>query len=355
MTEYAVSASKENGVMQLIRFKVIRASRLLIGMAIALLVIVFAVLILRLVLSDRGAPASIQQGNSSIVRMNEPIEAVAAFAAASSLHEDEHTDESVPMIIEVIPYDTPSPADEPLFAEPKETNAPTAQNAAKKRVLIYHTHTHEAYEQEPSDPYVALEPWRTADRNHSIVRVGDELAQLLRAEGIEVVHDVTDHEPPKLGTAYVRSLLTLEKYADTPFDCYIDLHRDAHIEGQAQSRVTLSGSGAQSAQLMMLIGNGEGFDVKPYYTENIAFARQITLALNQIQSGLCKDVLVKTGRYNQHIGKRAILVEVGDNKNTLTEALNAMPALSEALCEVLNGQVFLPKSTPEAVQASSVG
>ena len=65
---------------------------------------------------------------------------------------------------------------------------------AAPRVLIYHTHTHEAYEQTDEDPYEALEAWRTDDEAHSVVRVGEELAELLRAEGCEVVHDVTDHE-----------------------------------------------------------------------------------------------------------------------------------------------------------------
>jgi len=46
---------------------------------------------------------------------------------------------------------------------------------------------------------------------------------------------------------------------------------------------------------------------------------------------LCKDVMVKSGRYNQHIGVYSLLLEVGNNKNTLEEALNAMPALAQAL------------------------
>lgn len=69
---------------------------------------------------------------------------------------------------------------------------------------------------------------RTADPEYSVVRVGTELTKLLEERGFEVVHDLTDHEPPRLGTAYTRSLKTLESYADQHFDLYIDLHRDAY-------------------------------------------------------------------------------------------------------------------------------
>ena len=103
---------------------------------------------------------------------------------------------------------------------------PTAPPPSSPRVLIYHTHTHEAYAQTEDDPYEAIEAWRTEDEKHSVVRVGEALSALLREKGYDVTHDVTDHEQDDLGTAYVRSNETLNVYAE-PFDLYIDLHRDA--------------------------------------------------------------------------------------------------------------------------------
>ena len=55
------------------------------------------------------------------------------------------------------------------------------------------------------------------------------------------------------------------------------------------------------------------------------------LALNDLIDGLGGHVKIKTGRFNQHISTHAILVEVGNNKNTLTQALNAMPYLAQAI------------------------
>nr|HML48656.1 stage II sporulation protein P [Clostridia bacterium] len=105
----------------------------------------------------------------------------------------------------------------------------TRERGAVPRVLIYHTHTYEAYEPTPENPYVATEKWRTKDAVHNVCRVGELLAEILRDRyGMDVVHDVTEHELPDLNSAYTRSLKTLDGYTQRgeTFDLYIDLHRD---------------------------------------------------------------------------------------------------------------------------------
>ncbi|MDO4548064.1 MAG: stage II sporulation protein P [Clostridia bacterium] len=84
-----------------------------------------------------------------------------------------------------------------------------------------------------------------------------------------------------------------------------------------------------------MIGNGEGFDEKPDTAANLAFAKELTGHLNEIADGICRDVLVKVGRYNQHIGTPAILIEVGHNQNTLAQALASMPVLARAVSDML--------------------
>lgn len=320
----------------MVRIKVVKASHLLLRVSAALLVAALVTVGIAMARGD-AAEASIRIGRTQMVR-DEKEEVAAVFAAASSAprevtfgegHENEHTDAAADGFdIVILPRPTePAPT---RHTPPDPTPAPVSG----KRVLIYHTHTCEAYEQTDGDPYAESEPWRTNDERHSVVRVGEELAGLLRGFGVTVVHDVTNHEPPKLGTAYVRSLDTLEQYANQPFDLYIDLHRDAYDEGIIDLRAVSVG-GTQSAQLMALIGNGEGFHVKPDTERNLSFARALTDRVNAIADGLMRPALVKTGRYNQHIGTPAILIEVGHNKNTLKEALNSMPILARAIVEQL--------------------
>ena len=233
------------------------------------------------------------------------------------------------------PAETPAPPEDADFVIRLlgvQTETP------RKRVLIYHTHTYEAYEQTPDDPYEETEKWRTADSAYNVVRVGEELAALLRGLGVEVVHDVTAFEPPNLSSAYTRSLEMLEKRqaAGEKYDLYIDLHRDAYIEGMGEN--TLRAEGVNYAKLMMLVGRGDNFQVKPHYEENYAFARALTDALNARVPGICRDVLVKTNRYNQHVGPRCLLIEAGNNKNTLMEALRSMEPLADSIAALLKEQ-----------------
>ena len=246
-----------------------------------------------------------------------------------------------------------------VSAAPRETDGPTATPAPpeeagfvirllgaqtenpRKRVLIYHTHTYEAYEQTPDDPYQETEKWRTADNAHNVVRVGEELAALLRGLGIEVVHDVTAFEPPNLSSAYTRSLEMLQgrQAAGERYDLYIDLHRDAYAESQTGPN-TVSVGGVEAAKLMVLIGKGEGqtsegFDQRPDWEANLAIAQTMTDCLNAQADGLCRDVCLKSGRFNQHVAVGCVLVEAGNNRNTLEEVLAAMPYLADAVLEAL--------------------
>ena len=310
----------------MVRIKVYKASHLAVAAAAVLLAVVLAAVLIGLamnggvdavgVFSEIWAAEEVTAAFSVFDSGRAPIIPVLDSGEPA---ENEHTDETVEeIIIEV------------LRGEAEETMAPVA----KPRVLIYHTHTHEAYAQSEEDPYVETEAWRTADQAHSVVRVGEALAGLLERYGFEVVHDTTDHEPPKLSTAYARSLKTLESYAGERFDLYIDLHRDAYNESMADCAVV---NGQRAAQLMVLIGNGGDYEVRPDYEANLRFAQRLTGEINGIAPGLCREVMVKNGRYNQHVGTPAILIEAGHNENTLQEALASMPYLADALKGLMMG------------------
>lgn len=207
----------------------------------------------------------------------------------------------------------------------------------RKKVYIYHTHTYEAYEQDPLDRYQPTETWRTADAEHNVVRVGEELARELRGAGIDVTHDTTAYEVPRLSTAYSRSLRGIERAAEEGFDLYIDLHRDAYSKGNGPNTVETEGKNA--ARILFLIGRGSGSELeeKPDWEENQRAAQIISDCLNQRAEGLSRGISLKSGRYNQQAATPSMLIEVGNNKNTLSEALNAMEPLAFAICRYFDG------------------
>lgn len=202
----------------------------------------------------------------------------------------------------------------------------------KLSVLIYHTHDFEAYAQDPDDPYEETEQWRTEDPSYNIKAVGACLAQELRSLGVNAVHDTTVHEPPRLGTAYERSVKTLEQRFSNGerYNLIIDLHRDA---GNTPYVTTING--VECARIMALLGNGNGFNIKPEYEKNLAFAERLTQELRVFDEKLARDVHTKDRRYNQHMNTPAMIIEVGNNLNTLDQALASMPYLAQSLVNTL--------------------
>lgn len=213
---------------------------------------------------------------------------------------------------------------------------------AAPTILIYHTHTTEAYGQTESYAYVSTGSWRTDENDKNIVAVGERLAELLRERGFSVLHDTTDHEPPKLATAYSRSEETMRDYQQKypSLEVFIDVHRDAY--GNSDTPITdyLELDGEEVARMMFVVGTGEGatgtgFDEMPDFESNYALAEAITNRLTAIDSRLARPIRVKTGRYNQHISSHCLLVEVGHNCNSLDQALAAIPYLADAIAASL--------------------
>ena len=86
---------------------------------------------------------------------------------------------------------------------------------------------------------------------------------------------------------------------------------------------------------MCVVGQGAKYADKPDFDTNFALASALTDHLRYIDRRLARDVRVKTGRYNQHVGQLSLLIEVGHNANTLEQALNAVPSLAESLALTL--------------------
>jgi stage II sporulation protein P len=213
---------------------------------------------------------------------------------------------------------------------------------ASPQVLIYHTHSYESYAKQDGQDYVECSKWRTKDNGYNVAAVGEALAKELSVKyGIAVLHDTTDNECSQLGTAYSRSLKTVEKdLKENPgLKILIDLHRDAYNAGINPDAVMMDGK--KVARMMVVVGTGVGqtgvgFTEKPDWQKNILLAQAVTDELNGFYPYLARKVDVKTGRYNQHVSPGAILIEVGHNQNTLEDALNAVPYLAQAIADALS-------------------
>jgi len=197
------------------------------------------------------------------------------------------------------------------------------------KVLIHHTHATEYFaDSDPNDPSTL------------IVGVGDYLEELLENQyGIEVIHDTTVYP---YNEAYSRALKNVEQIlAENPtIEVFIDLHRNS----AGSRKYTEQVDGKEMANLMFFNGVSQNVNGPIDYltndnlSQNLAFSFQLKMAGDSFYPGLCKRNYLKSYRYNLHVLPRSVIVEVGDNNNTLEEAKNAMEALARILNFILNGE-----------------
>ena len=207
-------------------------------------------------------------------------------------------------------------------------------------VLIVHTHTSEAYTQEAGWEYNETDTARTQDTAYSVVRVGRELAETLEAHGISVLHDESFNDYPSYSGAYDRTLEKIEQWvAEYPsIQMVIDLHRDAAANGDGspvRHAVTLDGE--ETAQVMLVIGTDQGGLSHPNWRDNLSWALKYQAVLERRYPGLCRNLDLRTERFNQHMTPGSMLLEVGSSGNTLKEALAAARDLGEGLAELIAG------------------
>ncbi|MBU3146064.1 stage II sporulation protein P [Clostridium sp. CF012] len=206
---------------------------------------------------------------------------------------------------------------------------------ANPRVLIYHTHTCEAYRTSDME---TIETTNSLDTTRSVVAVGDVISEELEREyGIAVIHDKTVHDKGDYNNAYKKSGVTLDKYLKEyeKFDLIIDLHRDSVYD---KNTVTTKINGENVAQLMFVVAQ-----------KNTKYALQKKLinSMIEISNKLYPTLLnereitvVDRGKdfYNQHKSNNAMLIEVGTYTNDIGEVKNTGKYLSRIIAEQLNGE-----------------
>jgi stage II sporulation protein P len=207
-------------------------------------------------------------------------------------------------------------------------------NKAKPEVLIYHSHTCEAYRTSDKD---SSKTDSSIDVTRNVTSVGDVIASELENKyGITVIHDKTVHDKGDYDGAYKKSGVTLDKYLKEygDFKLIIDLHRDS----VAKSAVTTKINGESVARFMFVVT-----EKNPKYAKQ----RKLIDSMIKISNKLFPDLLrgneiyaYQWGMdyYNQNRSDNAVLLEVGANANTIDEVKNTGKYLARIIAEQINGK-----------------
>lgn len=216
------------------------------------------------------------------------------------------------------------------------------ENTKEPQVLIFHTHTTESYLEYDEGYYHESFYPRTTDESKNMVSVGAEIAKSLGKQGIGVIHATEVHDYPEYTGAYDRSWETISEYMEKypSIKVVLDIHRDS-IAGENSSKIkpTFEVDGVKAAQIMIMAGydplNEMGF---PDWEYNLRFALKLQKTAEEMYPGMTRPLYFGYFAYNMPISRGSLLIEVGTDVNTLSEAQYTGKLLGNVLSRVLQSE-----------------
>lgn len=189
----------------------------------------------------------------------------------------------------------------------------------KGPIAIYHTHSDESY--------VPTDGKSSQKGNGGIFKVGEALTKAFERNGVPVVHDKSAHDPHD-AMAYDRSRRTAAQLLKKRPSCILDIHRDA-VPREEYSKI-INGKGVTKVQLVVGREN-------PNFKANNDFAKKVKAIVDKKYPGFIKGIFYGTGKYNQDLGPRTLLLEFGTHTNNRESAERGAAIFAEAASNVLYG------------------
>ena len=201
-------------------------------------------------------------------------------------------------------------------------------------VLIVHTHTTECY----NGHEMTGESERTTNEKYNMCRIGTIVSETLNAHGIKTIHDKTIHDYPSYQGAYTRALKTIEKnIKENPsIKVVLDVHRDAYVYADGSKlRVTTQVNGEDTAQVMLVLGTDSMGLEHPNWKSNLTLASKIQDTAQKKYPDMMRPLNLRRERFNMHMTKGSLLLEIGSNGNSLEESEKAAVNIADAIATVL--------------------
>jgi len=206
---------------------------------------------------------------------------------------------------------------------------------SRPRVLIYHSHTCEAYATSDKD---TSKTNSSRDQSRNVCAVGDVIAdELEKSYGISVIHDKNVNDKPNYTIAYENSGVTLDKYLKKygDFDLIIDLHRDS-VDNKNDVMTKINGQDV--AKFMFVVTQKN-----PRYAKQKKLVDSMIGTTNKLFPGLIRGTPIEyhdygINFYNQAKSNNAVLIEVGTYTNTVAEVKNTGKYISRIIAEQLKGK-----------------
>ena len=196
-------------------------------------------------------------------------------------------------------------------------------NKDKPKVLVYHSHSTEAYDNSQD----------TKDKNLNVIGMGELLCKYLDENyGISAENDDTIYDAPYIDSYTNSRKMLQEKLSNySGYDLIIDLHRNV---SQNKSDELVNIEGTDTAKCLFVIDTSN-----KYYKENLKVVDDLTAISNKLFPGLVKGAFTyenAISHFNQDLNKNIIFLEIGSDKNSLEEAQNSIKCMAEVIAEYIN-------------------
>ena len=212
--------------------------------------------------------------------------------------------------------------------------------STKPLVLVIHTHATECYSRESSTYFEEGSKTRTVDDRYNMVAVGDVFTKVLEENGVHALHCTVLHDENSYSDAYSFAAASIREYIkEYPSIKYVfDLHRDSIVyESGAKARPVTEIDGKEAAQIMFVSGTDAGGADFPHWQKNLSFTLKLTDKLSKQYPSLVRTTALRGASYNQQYTEGSVLVEIGADGNTLSQAKYSAELLAKTVAELIKG------------------
>ena len=212
------------------------------------------------------------------------------------------------------------------------------ENNAEPQVLIFHTHTTEAYMSGYTGYYYTDTPSRTQNNTLNVTSTGEAIKKSLEEAGIVTIHDTKIHDL-EYNYSYSRSRETVQEYLlkYPSIKLTIDVHRDSMTTDEGlKYKPTTTVNGIKMAQVMLLAGS-DPTGVLGYenWENNLILNLKIQDKATQLYGDLMRPLMFCERKYNMDIAPASMLIEVGTEVNTIQEAIYSGELIGDVIAQVL--------------------
>ncbi|PKM89803.1 MAG: stage II sporulation protein P [Firmicutes bacterium HGW-Firmicutes-12] len=188
----------------------------------------------------------------------------------------------------------------------------------QKKVGVYMTHNDESYK--PTDGTESIAG------DGGIMEVGATLAEILKKNNVDAQISNNKHDPHD-ANAYHRSRKTAVQLLRENPVALIDVHRDGVPDPNFYA-TNIDGNDATKIRLVVGRQN-------PHMSTNLEFAKQVKAYFDKKHPGLIKGIFMGKGNYNQDLGPKVFIIEVGTYTNHQEAAEKGVAEFAEGIPKIL--------------------